>query len=71
MILAHLSKNDLDTADRVINGQFGTLDQWNRDVDRAKALGLVEFEIDVDGGRYVASHRYVELLDKLEGSHNG
>ena len=60
-----MDKGDLVVADRVLNRQFTTIEQWNTDVEVASGNSLVEFEYDGDGGRYIPTKRYIKLSDAL------
>lgn len=64
-----LTKGDVITAKGVLAAQSGeiktTIQQFQRNAEIAKANGLVEFSIDVDGGYYAPTEKYNSLIEKF------
>ena len=62
-----MDKGDLVVADRVIcSSKFTTINQLKLDMQIAKENGLIEFEYDCDGGRYIPTDKYIKLSDALD-----
>ena len=53
-------------ASRVLAGSCGPYSQWKEDIEVATSAGLIELEVDVDGGRYVPTEKYIFWQTKIE-----
>ena len=60
-----LDKGHLQIADRVLDKAYINDSQWQRDCEAAKGLGLVEWELTMDGYVPVPTQRYIDLLNSF------